>query len=216
MIKLIIFDLDGTLLDTSGDIHATLNATLKKFGVPEVPLETTLKCVGNGARKLIERVLGEKYAYLCEEVYGDYFVNFAECDNALTTLYGYEKEALGNFKKAGVRLAVVTNKPQRAADKVCSQLLSGFDFDFIIGQRDGVALKPDPAATLEIIKKSRIGKQECVFVGDGETDVITAKNAGIVCISALWGYRKKEELEKAGGTLFAENYRELEKLILKA
>lgn len=213
MIKLIIFDLDGTLLDTSRDIHKALNDTLSKYGVPEVPLEKTLKFVGNGARNLIERSLGERYAHLIGQVYEEYVVNFAECGNALTSLYAYERDALKTFTAIGIKLAVVTNKPQRAADIVCAQHLSEFKFDFIIGQSDGVPLKPDPFATLGIIEKCGVSKGECLFVGDGETDIATARGAGVRCISALWGFRSREELAAAGGSVFAESFKELENLV---
>ena len=215
MTKLIIFDLDRTLLDTSRDIHKALNDTLKSYGVPEISLENTLKFVGNGARKLIERALGENYGHLLESVYKDYLVNFAGCGNALTSLYGYESEVLKNFAAAGVKLAIVTNKPQDATEIVCAQYLSEFGFELIVGQCDGAPLKPDPSSTLEIINKLAVEKENCLFVGDGETDIATARAAGIKCISALWGYRSRKQLEEAGGKTFASDFRQLEKMVLE-
>lgn len=203
------------MLDTSRDIHKALNDTLKRYGVPEISLENTLKFVGNGARKLIERALGENYSHLLESVYKDYLVNFAGCGNALTSLYGCESEALKNFAAAGVKLAIVTNKPQDATDIVCAQYLSEFGFELSVGQRDGAPLKPDPSSTLEIINKLAVEKENCLFVGDGETDIATARAAGIKCISALWGYRSKKQLEEAGGKTFASDFRQLEKLVLE-
>ena len=138
---------------------------------------------------------------------------FVGCDNALTTLYDGEEQALKDFGDKKIRLAVLTNKPQRAAENVCKKHLDKFGFDFVVGQTDGVPLKPDPYTTLKLIEKFGVKKSECVFVGDGETDVQTAARAGIKCISVLWGIRTRSQLLNAGGSIFAESYNRLQKLI---
>lgn len=213
MIKAVIFDLDGTLLDTSRDIHKVLNESLKKFSVPEISLEHTIKFVGNGAKKLIERAAGEKYKNLVPEIYADFSKAFAENENSLTVLYDGEEIALENLKSYGIKLAVLTNKPQKAAENVCKKYLEKFGFDCICGQTEDTPLKPDPQSALKIIGKFGLKKEECVFVGDGETDVLTAVNAGIKCVSVLWGYRSKEQLTAAGAELFANSFCELEHII---
>ncbi len=211
MVKAIIFDLDGTLLDTSADIQGVINGSLKRFGLPEITLEKTIEFVGNGAKKLVERAVGERKD-LTEAVYADYAVNFAACNNKLTKLYAGEEVALEEFNKRNIKLAIVTNKPQDATDNVYNEFLSRFSFCKVVGQSAGTALKPNPAETLKIIDEFNVGKKECLFVGDGETDVQTAKRAGIRCVSALWGYRSRTQLQSAGAKIFAENFRDLQKL----
>lgn len=212
MVKGIIFDLDGTLLDTSRDICKVLNDSLKKFSLPTLTLELTLTYVGNGAKKLVERAVGKRID-LFDEVYTDYLVNFSNCDNALTRLYEGEAETLTNLGKKGVRFAIVSNKPQGATDRVYSKFLSSFGFCEVLGQTEYYALKPDPASSLAALKGLNVKKEECIYVGDGETDVLTAKNCGLKCVSVLWGFRTREQLEKAGATCFAENFYELERII---
>ncbi len=208
MVKAILFDLDGTLLNTSADICKTLNESLSLFGLPQVSLESTIKFIGNGAKMLIVRAVGDKTDYI-ERVYNDYVVHFAECGNASTTLYEGERDFLVMAKSSGIKLAVITNKPQNATDIVCKQLLSEFGFDLIIGKSDRFALKPDPESTFYALDCLGVKKQDCIFVGDGETDVVTAKNAGVKGVSALWGYRDKKILESFGAVNFANNYKEL-------
>lgn len=105
-------------MDTSRDIRKVLNESLERFGLPAVSMENTLKYLGNGARKLVARAVGGNDLKLIDEVYGDYFKRFAECDNKLTTLYDGEREVLERFLNSGIRFAVLTNKPQKAAERV--------------------------------------------------------------------------------------------------
>lgn len=206
--------MDGTLLDTSRDICAVLNASLKKFHLPQVSLEQTVAMVGNGAKTLVERAACGQDAALVGRVYQDYSVRFAACGNELTALYGGEESALMQFKAAGLKLAIVTNKPQRATERVYDTYLSRFGFDIVLGQSDAFPLKPDPASTLYVMERLGVGREECLFIGDGETDVKTAAAAGVRCASALWGFRSRSQLEEAGATLFFSGYGGLAKYVL--
>ena len=214
MIKAIIFDLDGTLLDTSHDIHTVINASLKKFDLPQISYEDTLKFVGNGAKKLVERAVGERIDMLTK-VYSDYSEKFANCDNEHTCLYPEEVETLKKFKDMGIRLAIVSNKPQRATERVYAKYLSNFDFNIVLGQTEYYPLKPNPASTNHILNELDVNWDECLFVGDGETDVETAKAAGLKCVSVRWGFRTKEQLKAAGADNFIEKFSELERYVLK-
>lgn len=214
MIKAVIFDLDGTLLDTSRDIQKVLNGSLEKFLLPSLSLEKTLEFVGDGAKKLIERAVGNRLD-LIDDVYADYIVNFVICDNNLTELFDYEDEILNNFKEADIKLAIVSNKPQGAVDRVYAKFLSKYNFCEVLGQTEYYPLKPDPASTLAVLYKLGVEKEDCLYVGDGDADVITAKAAGLRCISALWGFRSRKQLEAVGATEFALNFKELGKIVLK-
>ncbi len=213
MYECLIFDLDGTLVNTVGDIHAVLCRSLEKFNLPKITLEDTKKFVGNGAKKLVERAVGVRSDML-EKVYADYSKNFAVCENNLSELYEGEAEALENFKASGIKLALVTNKPQRATENVYKKFLSKYGFCKVVGQCDGVPLKPDPTSTLKIISELNVGEGRALFIGDGETDVLTAKAAQIDCVSVLWGYRTRGQLEAAGAEIFANNYGELSRIVL--
>ena len=205
MIKAIIFDLDGTLLNTAPDIQRVLNASLAKFSMPPVSMQKLHSILGDGAYNLVWRALPEDKKDLADAVLADYAPAYAACDNSLTQLYPGEDEALTRLKAAGVKLAVLSNKPQDATSAVYNAKLSKYGFDVVLGQ-GRFALKPSPEGTEYIISSLGLKKEECLFTGDGETDVRTAQNAGLPCISVLWGFRKKEQLAAAGATLFAENY----------
>lgn len=213
MYKAIIFDLDGTLLDTSKDICKVLNKTLSYFSLPPVSLEQTKKFVGNGAKKLIERAVPKDYEGV-EEVYKYYSALFANDDSALTELYEGEDEALKTFKQSEIKLAIVTNKPQDATETVCRRHLSEYGFDFIAGNNGKFPLKPDPALALYAAASLGVKAEECLFVGDGETDVLTAKNAKMDGVAVLWGFRSRAQLKEAGATRFVKNYDELTALAL--
>ncbi len=206
MLKLIIFDLDGTLLDTSRDIHKILNESLAHFYLPQVSLQDTVKMVGNGAKRLVEDAVPQEHKAIVNSVYEFYSTFFVENDNALTELYPGEREVLLKLKALNVKFAIITNKPDAATQKVCFQFLSGIGFDLIIGGGAGFPLKPDAKAAIYAMEKFNVSCKEALFVGDGETDIKTAQAAGIECISALWGFRTKEQLLSAGGKLFAEDY----------
>ena len=213
MYKAIIFDLDGTLLDTSKEICEILNKTFKKFSLPEISVERTIELVGSGARKLIESAVGEGDKNLIEKAYLEFSKNYAKCDNNLTCLYPEEAEVLQNFKNAGIKLAILTNKPQGATERVFAKFLANFGFCIVLGQTEYRPLKPNPASVLEILESFGVDKKDCLFVGDGEADIATAKNAGIDCACVLWGFRSKNQLEKAGGKIFVSSYFELEKFV---
>ncbi len=214
MYKTVIFDLDGTLLDTSTDIMQVLNGVLQHFGIEKITAEQTISYIGNGARELVRRAIGEDNACRLDEINDFYVREFAKSDNEHAALYEGEDEALRAFSAAGINLAIVTNKPQAAAAHVCGLFFSGYGFGFVQGQKEGVRLKPAPDAVLAAIEHFGADKADCLFVGDGETDVLTAKNAGIDGVSVLWGYRTKAQLAAVGAVRFVHSFKELEKLVL--
>lgn len=215
MLKAVIFDLDGTVLDTLPDLNACMNEALRKFGCPEITLEQTRRYVGNGGLMFASRALPEERRGEAEYFYKNVYcpVHFA-CKNERTKLFPGEAECLTALKEAGMRLAIVTNKSQRAADELNATILKPFGFSVIFGNRDGIPVKPDPASTLMTLREIGVPPEDAAFVGDGETDVQTAKNAGLFQVSVLWGYRPKSELVAAGAQRFASDFSELKKILL--
>ena len=213
MVKAILFDLDGTLLDTLADIRETLNETLNAFGYSEITMEQTREYVGEGARKLVERALPKNVgAKEIDACLARFKAHYATCQNAKTVPYEGELAFLEHARAAGIKLAVVTNKPHAATVEVVRQKL-GEGFDFVHGDSGDFPCKPDPSLTRFATLTMRVAPRECVFVGDGEPDVLTAKNAGMRSISVLWGYRTREQLESVGAKEFVSSYEELGEIL---
>ncbi|MDE6411436.1 MAG: HAD family hydrolase [Clostridia bacterium] len=212
MIKAIFFDLDGTLLNTLPDIRRHLNDALTAHGYPEIGEEQAKHFIGDGARKLVERALpqGAKFS---EEVFEDFSKRYAANDNSLTCLYDGEAEFLDRLVKRGVKLGIVTNKPQNATLGCVEKFFKSYPFEFVSGESGLFPRKPDPTLALYAALTMRVPVGECAFVGDGETDVRTAINAGMFGVATLWGYREKEQLQEAGATRFANTFEELEKIL---
>ncbi len=214
MLKAVFFDLDGTLLDTVPDIMACVNASLAAFGYPEITYAQTCSYVGDGAKKLIERALPAGCADV-DAVYGHFRTAFAADQSERTRLYPDEKEVLSFLKTKGLRLGVVTNKPQDAARNVLSKFFPAGFFDFVGGDTGMFPCKPDPSLARYAAMTLRIPPAACAFVGDGEPDARVARNAGMQGVSALWGYRTRAQLEGAGATRFAASFQELQKILEK-
>lgn len=215
MYKAIIFDLDGTLIDSIPDIISVLNKTLKHFGLPTVTRAQTTRYIGNGARELVRLAIGDNNSDRLDEILTYYRREYAACDNGLSTLYAGERDLLVNLRKSGVKLAVLSNKPHPVALKTNEQFFKEFAFDCVQGQEDGAPQKPDPRAAIAVAEKLGVAVGDCVMVGDGETDYLTAKSAGMDCVSVLWGYRTKEQLTAAGATTFADSFNRLNEILLK-
>ncbi len=213
MIKGVIFDLDGTLLHTIPDLHDCMNATLRHFGYPEITESDTRRFIGHGARDFVLQSLPPKARDKekeCMEYYNEYYENSG---SPKTALFDGVDTLLKQLTADGIKLAIVSNKPQRNTKDVYRKYLSAYDFSYVSGQVNGVDVKPDPALTLRCIEKLGLKKEQTVFVGDSETDVQTAINAGVVGIAVLWGYRDKKQLAEVGAKRFAESPRALYEMI---
>lgn len=212
MAKAVFFDLDGTLLDTAADIRDALNGALASFGYPAVTYGETLSYVGNGARRLAERAVPEGGD--AEGVLAAFAKLYAGCRNEATRAYGGMAELLARLKQEGTKLAVITNKLQVSASRLIGKFYPAL-FDFVGGDDGTFPVKPDPSLTRYAALSMRVPLRDCVFVGDGETDVFTARNAGMVGVSVLWGYRTREQLAASGAQYFAEDVPALEKILKK-
>ncbi len=208
----IFFDLDGTLCNTLRDINFHVNKMLSSRGYPQISAEETKAYVGDGAKKLIERALPAG-AEDIDGCYEEFLASFSVSDGSLLSLYEGEREALSCLKERGYQLAVITNKPQAATLGTLKKFFPEGYFDFVGGDSGMFPVKPDPSLTRYAALSLRVSLKDCVFVGDGEQDVRTAKNAGMREIAALWGYRTRAQLKLAGATEFAENFGELLKIL---
>ncbi len=209
--KAVFFDLDGTLLDTLPDLHACVNAVMAAHGYPAVSLEETREAIGNGARKLMERLL-PKEAPL-EERLAEFRNIYAENSCFLTHVYGGAAECISTLKRMGIKTAVLSNKPHEATVKVVKKYFPQDMFDFVAGDSGDFPVKPDPSLARYAMLSLRVSPAETLFVGDGETDFLTARNAGMRPLSALWGYRTREQLFSVGAREFAEKFEDVLKYV---
>ena len=203
----ILFDLDGTLLDTLGDLHASTNAVLASFGYPERTIDEVRRFVGNGARVLIEQAVPAGEGHRVEEVLAAFQTYYAAHCDILTRPYPGIPELL-TCLGAQYPLAVVSNKPDRAVKELASIY---FPTLYARGESTDCPRKPAPDMVFAAMKA--LGADRCVYVGDSEVDVLTAKNAGVPCVAVTWGFRDVDTLRTAGAEYFCHNAADLPQII---
>ncbi len=213
-ITTVIFDLDGTLLDTLEDLKKATNYALKVCDMPERTLEEVRRFVGNGVRNLMIRAVpdGEKNPEferafaIFKEYYG------LHCNDA-TKAYDGVPQLLKELKNRGYALAIVSNKIDSAVQDLNHRYFP--QVDVAIGDRESMRRKPDPDSVYLALEELGKIREEAVYVGDSDVDLATARNAGLPCISVLWGFRDKEFLIAHGATVFAENRMEILDVLLR-
>ncbi len=197
----ILFDLDGTLLDTLEDLYEGVNYAMRCYGCPERTREEVRKAVGNGARNLILRSLpGKETDPPLEQVLADYQAYYDRlCVDGKTCPYPGVLEQLEQVAKK-YPMAIVSNKPDISVKPLCEKFFPGI---YALGASDDTPRKPAP----DMVRKAMaaMDMESCIYVGDSEVDVLTARNTGVPCLSVLWGFRDREELVAAGATHFCEN-----------
>jgi phosphoglycolate phosphatase len=207
--KTYIFDLDGTLLDTLNDLHASCNYALRTHGMPERSLEEVRQFVGNGVKKLMERAIPDGLENpLFEETLQTFRQHYLLHNLDTTLPYPGIMDMLQQLKAQGKRIAVVSNKFYAATQDLCKHFF-GDTIQVAIGEREDIKKKPAPDTVLEALRQLQVTRQDAVYVGDSEVDVETARNSGIPCISVLWGFRSKSFLLSHGATTFIETPNEL-------
>ncbi|MDE6906122.1 MAG: HAD-IA family hydrolase [Lachnospiraceae bacterium] len=209
----VIFDLDGTLLDTLEDLKDSVNAALSAYGCRERSLEEVRNFVGNGIRNLMIRAVEggsghPEFENIFQYFKDDYKKN---CKNKTKPYPGILK-VLKELKDEGIKLAMVSNKADFAVKELNLYYFKDLDM-LAAGEKEGVRRKPAPDGVFQILKELQVEKDQVVYVGDSDVDIQTAKNADIPCISVLWGFREKQFLINQGGTVFAETPEELLNLL---
>ncbi len=216
--KLCIFDLDGTILDTVGSIAHYGNLALQKHNIEPIDEREYQYFAGDGAKILIRRMLEYRSCY-SDELHASVFKLYNEMYNAdvtcKTVIFDGLKKILDRLKADGYRFAVISNKPDFAAKTVATALYGEGYFDRIVGQKEGSALKPDPNEVLAVMKDLGASARGCVYVGDTDTDMKTGKNANLYTIGVLWGFRGREELEASGADAIVATPEELYQIIIK-
>ncbi len=217
MIKACIFDMDGTTVNTIDSISYFANNALKKFNLPSIDTEKYKILVGNGARVLVERMINEtgghteKYDDVLCEYYTTYDNNFLY----LTESYEGIVDMLKGLKKRGIKVAILSNKPDATAKKVSDALFGSDLVDICLGGVDGIKLKPSTEGLEFILNQLGINKDDCLYIGDTSTDMKTGKAGGLYTIGVLWGFRGRSELEDSGADVIISHPSEIIDIIDK-
>lgn len=208
MYKAVIFDLDGTLLNTLTDLYNAVNFALDAFGFPKRSIEEVRLFIGNGVKKLMERSTpdgtDEETNAKCLDRFREYYLKHM-ADN--TAPYEGVNELISLLKERGVKTAVVSNKLHAAVVGLCEDYFK--DIDCAIGVSVEEERKPNPVNVLKVLDTFGVSAEECIYVGDSEVDVQTAHNASLKCIGVTWGFRDEKELIENGADFIAHTATEL-------
>lgn len=215
MKKLVIFDLDGTLLNTIADLAQSTNYALKQLGYPTHPVEKYKFMVGNGINKLFERALpeGEKTEENILRVRKEFipYYNLHNADDSQP--YTGIPELLSELQILGIQLAVASNKYQAATQRLIEHYFPSIRFVAVFGQREGINVKPDPTIVFDILKLSNTPKEAVLYVGDSGVDMQTAANAEVEACGVTWGFRPRTELEQFNPTYLANTAQEIKNIV---
>ena len=211
--KAVLFDMDGTVLDTLTDLAEAVNACFRHFGVPEVPYSLVRAKLGNGAVYLIHACVpaGMEEERIRELIawYKPYYDAHCRIE---TRPYPGIPELMAELKAKGVKQAIISNKPDPAVQELAEEFFPGL-LETAVGESERVRRKPDPDAVLAAVERMGLKKEDCVYIGDTEVDLATARNAGMDVITVSWGFRSEEELVSAGATRIAHNAQELGEML---
>jgi phosphoglycolate phosphatase len=213
--RLIVFDLDGTLLNSLEDLADSANWVLEQHGFPTHPVDAYRYFVGDGVRKLIERILPqeERTEARIEQCRQEFVAYYKVHMEDKTSVYEGITELLAELKNRGLKIAVATNKVHIAVKPLMEKYFPEIRFDSMIGQREGVPVKPAPQIMFDILRETGCEPSEALHVGDTATDMQLAHNAGVTPVGVLWGYRPLEELQEAGAKFIIEKPEELLRLV---
>jgi phosphoglycolate phosphatase len=211
-VRLLIYDLDGTLVDAFADIRSGVNHALATVGLAPLPLETVKSFVGDGARRLIERCLGDSGAPHLERVYCAFLDYYASHPAESARPYEGAAETLASLRALGLRQAVLTNKPEAISRALCERLGLAMLLDGVWGERPGVPLKPDPESVLRVARHFAIEPPHCAVIGDGPADHAVARAAGTRLIAVTFGQMRTDQVRAAGPDAIVDRLPELVEL----
>lgn len=205
--------MDGTILNTLDDLCDATNYSLKHFEMPEHTIDEIRMFVGNGIKKLIERACPQNTSESkINEVFEFFMKYYSEHSAVKTASYPGIMELVSELKKAGIKTAVSTNKANGPAQDLGKKYFNGI-FDLIIGQKEGLNIKPAPDSIYEILKILKTDKKDAVYIGDSDVDFMTAKNSGLDFIGVTWGFRGRSFLENLGTKTIVDSTEEIMKII---
>ena len=217
--KLVLFDLDGTLLNTIEDLAAACNHALHEVGLGEHPVADYPRYVGNGIYNLMRRALAGLgvQADLIEptmlQMVTPFKAYYSAHGTEHTKPYPGIPELLEELQRKGLKLAVASNKYQQATESMVSRLLPGIRFVAVLGQREGMPIKPDPKVVYEILEKAGVTADETLYVGDSDVDIRTAQVAGVEMAAVTWGFQNEEQLLALQPQHIVHTPTEIEKLL---
>jgi phosphoglycolate phosphatase len=211
----VIFDLDGTLLDTLEDLKNSVNAAMDAMGFPQRTLEEVRRFVGNGVAKLIERAVpsdtDEETVKQTLAAFKEHY--FLHCEDH-TRPYEGVLNLLDALLEQGIKIAVVSNKTDAAVKSLCKRYF-GDRISLAVGDREGMAKKPSPDAIFAVLDEWHLSAEEAVYIGDSEVDIFTAQNAKMEMICVTWGFRDRDFLSQNGATAFADSAENLKNWIFE-
>jgi phosphoglycolate phosphatase len=198
--KAVLFDLDGTLLDTLEDLGNAMNRVLTRRGFPTRSLDAYRYFIGEGTVLLVTRALppSERNDSTIRKCLEAFLEEYDRTWNVRTRAYDGVEDVLGVLTDRGLRMAVLSNKPDDFTKRCVAQLLPNWRFDLVLGQRDGVPPKPDPMGALEVARGLSLSPAAFLYIGDSAIDMKTAVAAGMFPVGVLWGFRPLEELQEGG------------------
>ncbi|HEY2572544.1 MAG TPA: HAD family hydrolase [Verrucomicrobiaceae bacterium] len=210
-----IFDLDGTLIDSLADIAEAVNRALAEHGFPTQPLALFPKFIGEGVATLVERAVPPEVLPKLDvpSMIADYQRHYGDTWREKTRPYDGMLEAINALRAAGMRTAVISNKPDRFTTLCCAHFFPAGSFDVVRGARDGVPRKPNPRAALEVATALGVTPGQCAYVGDSGIDMEFAVKSGMFPVGVLWGFRDEAELRNGGAKTLIKSPQELIKLL---
>ena len=214
MVKLCVFDLDGTLVNTLHDLTDSLNYALEQCGFPKLTESRVAAIVGHSVNYMCEHAVPPEHKDQAEKVLELYRAHYKEHNLDLSHPYDGMIDAVQAIKAAGVTVAIASNKPHADTVKVVQTLYPKDTFSLVLGRMDKFAIKPAPDVLRFIMEYFGVTPEECVYVGDSDVDVQFAHNAGMRCVSVNWGFRSVEEIRAAGATCITGDADKVPELVL--